>query len=345
MKPRRRFAIRSRAMAPLAALFAVALGGCRQGPPPPMDTLAPKSNLAQWIYSLFLEVTAWDAAIMLIVVAAFVLAVFFFSSRAEEGKPASSTASNLGLEIAWTVGPLLVIIMITIPTVRLIFRSQPSKAPAHALTVNVLAHQWWWEFDYGDGSGIKTANEMHIPAGRPIQLLLRSADVIHSFWVPELGGKRDVIPGQVNELMMIANVPGYYYGQCAEFCGLSHANMRFRVIVEPKQAFARWEKEQEAPPVFPKPGTVASKGAAIFDDSPCTTCHTIAGVSKGYIGPDLTHFASRTTLAAGVLKNTRANVEKWITNPDKVKPGAHMPALGLSRVQASDLAAYLESLK
>ena len=137
--------------------------------------------------------------------------------------------------------------MISVPTIRTIFRSQPAVAPAGALEIKVVAHQWWWEFDYPDGA--KTSNELHIPVNRPIRLSLESADIIHSFWVPQLGGKRDVVPGQINELTFVATVPGMYPGQCAEFCGLSHANMRFRTFVDSPDDFAKWDREQLAGPV------------------------------------------------------------------------------------------------
>ncbi|MGH7814837.1 MAG: cytochrome c oxidase subunit II [Candidatus Binataceae bacterium] len=326
------------------AAGALALAGCAGNKELPMTTLAPKSDLARWIYNLFLEVTAWDALVMAVVLVSFFLAIFFFSTRVGEATPPSATTSNLKLEIAWTVVPALILLMITVPTVRLIFRSQPAVASKGSLQIEVVAHQWWWEFDYPDG--MKTANELHLPVGREVRLNLRSADIIHSFWVPALGGKRDVIPGQINELTLIANVPGEYYGQCAEFCGLSHANMRFRVFVQKDPQFAMWMKHQLAPPVASAADTgPAAEGAKLFADSECTACHSITGVSKGYIGPNLTHFGSRTTLAAGVLKNTPANVKKWIIDPETIKPGAHMPALVESGPQLNDLVAYLESLK
>ncbi len=322
---------------------ALAIAGCSAADHP-MTTLAPKSNLAQWIQALFIDVTVWDAIILAIVVIAFILAVFVFSSRVGEAAPASTASSDLGLEIAWTLGPTLVLVMISVPTIRTIFRSQPAVAPAGALEIKVVAHQWWWEFDYPDGA--KTSNEPHIPVDRPIRLSLESADIIHSFWVPQLGGKRDVVPGQINELTFIATVPGMYPGQCAEFCGLSHANMRFRVFVDSPDDFAKWDRAQLAgPAAIPASDLLASDGAKVFANSPCTTCHMIQGVSKGYIGPDLTHFASRTTLAAGVLKNTPENVAKWIVNPQETKPGANMPALLLPGPKMNALVAYLEGLK
>lgn len=335
----------ARAIASIAMQVAIALtiAGCSETGRP-MTTLAPKSDLANWIEGLFIQVTLWDALVLTIVVVAFFLAVFVFSTRVGEAAPATTASSDLGLEIAWTLGPALILLMITIPTIRTIFRSQPLAVPAGGLDIKVVAHQWWWEFQYPDG--LKTGNELHIPINRPIRLELESGDIIHSFWVPQLGGKRDVVPGQINELTFIANTIGMYPGQCAEFCGLSHANMRFRVFVDSADDFAAWDKAQLAGPVSPPPNDqAAADGAKVFADSPCTTCHMIQGVSKGYIGPDLTHFGSRTTLAAGVLKNTPDNVAKWITNPGDIKPGANMPALLLPGPKMNALVAYLESLK
>ncbi|HTR60732.1 MAG TPA: cytochrome c oxidase subunit II [Candidatus Binataceae bacterium] len=328
------------------ALLMPVLSGCTASRELPMTTLAPKSDLADWIYHLFLEVTLWDAGILAIVLVAFVLAVFVFSTRVGEAAPPKSAASDLGLEVAWTIGPALVVLMISIPTVRTIFRSQPRIAPEGALHIKVTAHQWWWEFQYED-SGVKTANELHLPIGRPIRLDLVSADVIHSFWVPQLGGKRDVVPGQINELTFVAQIPGTYPGQCAEFCGDSHANMRFRAMVETPDQFAAWTAQQLKPPLAASQiaDPAAADGAKMFANSPCVTCHRIEGVSKGYIAPDLSHFGGRTTMAGGIMPNTPENVARWITDPQALKPGAEMPALGLRGQQLNDLVAYLESLK
>ena len=333
-----------RAALALLSAAVLALTGCEQSANLPMTTLAPKSDMAEWINHLFIEVTLWDALILVIVLVAFFLAVFVFSTRAGEAAPPSQASSDLKLEVAWTLGPALVLLMISIPTVRTIFRSQPAKAPEGSLEIKVVAHQWWWEFDYPDG--VKTANELHIPTGQPIRLHLESADIIHSFWVPQLGGKRDVVPGQINELTFIATVPGMYPGQCAEFCGLSHANMRFRTFVETPTDFAMWQKAQLAGPVPPPDNNqLVSDGEKIFATSPCTACHTVEGISKGYLGPNLTHIGSRTTIAAGVLKNDPANLEKWITDPQEIKPGANMPGLLLPGQKLDALVAYLESLK
>ncbi len=339
---RRKFALTSA----LAALVAM-VSGCARGELP-MTTLEPKSDLAQWIYRLFIEVTIWDAIVLVIVLGSFFLAIFVFSTRVGEQAPAQPSAahSDVGLEVAWTVGPSLILLFIAIPTVRTIFRSQPPVAPKGALEIKVIAHQWWWEFQYG-AQNIKTANELHIPSGTTIRLNLITADVIHSFWVPQLGAKRDVIPGQVNELTFIARVPGEYYGQCTEFCGDSHANMRFRAFVQTPEQFAAWVKDQTTTPVVADASVnaAANAGGKMFANSPCTTCHRIDGVSKGFVGPDLSHFGSRTTLAGAILPNTPENVAKWITNPGAIKPGAQMPNLGMRGKNLDDLVAYLESLK
>jgi cytochrome c oxidase subunit 2 len=324
------------------------LGGCGRDMPP-MTTMAPKSDFAEWIQRLYLQVIGWDSLILLIVVCATALAVWRYSTRSHgSGDAPPPSAEHLSLEVAWTIGPALVLLAIAIPTIRTTFRSQPAQAPANALAVKVTAHQWWWEMRYPD-LHIVTANEMHLPTERPVRILLESADVIHSFWVPALGGKRDIIPGHTNAITLVAHTPGVYFGQCAEFCGLSHANMRFRVFVETPEQFAAWSARQVGPP--PVPGrptdnaTLIEAGARLYAASPCVTCHTINGVSTQRFGPDLTHFGSRTTLAGGSLENTPENLAGWLRDPAVLKPGAQMPALGLPPQQVTEMVAYLESLK
>ncbi len=333
----------------VALAAAGALGGCRNYNPP-MNTLSTNSDLARWITSLFMQVTIWDGIIMVIVLVALLLAIFVFSSREGEPGEPSEHESDLMLELAWTVGPALILVFITVPTIHTIMKTQPTTWPADTLTVQVRAHQWWWEFDY-PGLKIQTADELHIQVNRPVHLELYSEDIIHSFWVPALGGKRDVIPGQINQITLEPNVTGEFYGQCAEFCGLSHANMRFRVVVDSAEGFRHWTAAQLAPPVEPKL-TAAADGEKIFKNAPCAICHQIRGISGfsaqynyGFRGPDLTHFASRGTMAGSILDNTPENLALWIQNPDKIKPGAQMPTLGLRGKDLHDLVAYLESLK
>jgi cytochrome c oxidase subunit II len=337
-----------RALQRLRPLWLVGLAGCA-GSVLPMSTFAPKSDFAHWIHSLYLEVIGLDSLILTIVVVALILALFRFSTRSESvPEELPVTREHLALEAAWTVGPAIVLLAIAIPTIRTTFRSQPAAAPKNALIVKVMAHQWWWEAHY-PSLGIATANEIHLPVNRPVRFELQSADVIHSFWVPALGGKQDVVPGHTNTLTLTPRVPGMYYGQCAEFCGLSHANMRFRIFVDAPQQFRAWAADQTAPaavPGRPEQGTdPVAAGARFFAASPCVTCHTIRGVSTQKVGPDLTHFASRTTFAGGTLKNTRANLAAWLRDPSTMKPGAQMPDLGLTHEQIGELIAYLDSLK
>ncbi|MGA2408914.1 MAG: cytochrome c oxidase subunit II [Candidatus Binataceae bacterium] len=331
------------------AAFTCLLTGCGSGVYP-MDTLSPKSDLAEEVTWLFKEVTILDSFVLLVVIVAWIAAIFFFSTRPGDAEAPSAKHADLYLEVGWTLIPALILLAITVPTVRAIIHTQPYDWSPDALRVRVIAHQWWWEFRYPE-QGVVTADEVHIPSGRPIHFELLSEDVIHSFFMPALGGKRDVVPGQDNQITLVAKVPGYYYGQCAEFCGASHANMRFRVIVDTPADFAQWVAHQNEPPVKPEEGDAAA-GAKIFANAPCAICHTVKGVSGfskqytyGFRGPDLTHFGSRTTLAGSILDNTPDNVALWIANPDALKPGANMPNLGMRGKDLNDLVAYLESLK
>ncbi|MBF6568084.1 MAG: cytochrome c oxidase subunit II [Candidatus Binataceae bacterium] len=316
----------------------------------PMQTFASGSDLAKWITSLYIQITIWDSIVLAIVLIVLALAIFVFSTREGDPTEPHEHESDLMLELAWTIAPALILMFITIPTVRTIMRTQPSKWPANAITVQVHAHQWWWEFDY-PGLHIATGDEVHIPINRVIHFELYSDDIIHSFWIPALGGKRDVIPGQVNQITLIPSVTGEFYGQCAEFCGLSHANMRFRMVVDTADGFKQWVAAQQAPPVEPQEAA-AKNGEKIFKNAPCAICHTVRGISGfskqydyGFRGPDLTHFGSRGTLAGSIFDNNPKNLAMWIQDPEKVKPGARMPTLGLRGTDLHDLVAYLESLK
>jgi cytochrome c oxidase subunit 2 len=314
-----------------------------------MSTVAPASDYAARILGLYYEVSVWDGLILAVVVVALGLAVWRHSTRAER-VPARLPVSreHLGLEVAWTLGPAVIVLAIAIPTIRATMRAIPARKPEGALTVRVLAHQWWWDITYPD-RGIRTANEIHLPRGRPVWFELQSADVIHSFWVPRLGGKQDVIPGHTNVLALTPATTGVFLGQCAEFCGLSHANMRLRVVVEEAADFERWVARQQAGPAVPVPagagGDPVSRGARLFATGPCVTCHAVEGVSSRRVGPDLTHFASRATFAGGTLDNTAANLAAWLRDPQAEKPGAAMPPLGLDDAQVAALVSYLRSLR
>jgi cytochrome c oxidase subunit 2 len=331
----------------LMALVA-GLAGC--SPKYPMDTLSNGSDFARRIRTMYLFINWIDFIIMLIVLGVMFAAIFWFSTRVGEPGEPSTVTSDIRLEIAWTAIPALILLFITVPTVRTIWATQPDHWPADALTIKVIAHQWWWEFQYPE-YGIVTADEVHLQAGRMVHFSMQSADIIHSFWVPTLGGKRDVVPGQINSITYTPDQIGEFYGQCVEFCGDSHANMRLRAVVQTKADFDKWIKQQQSPPVTPTEGSAAA-GAQIFANAPCAICHTVNGVSgfsKQYTGtfkgPNLTHFGSRSTLAGSILDNTPENLAKWIQDPDKIKPGANMPTLGLQGKDLNDLVAYLESLK
>jgi cytochrome c oxidase subunit 2 len=217
---------------------------------------------------------------------------------------------------------------------------------ADAVHIELTAHQFWWEARYDDAEPSRiftTANELHVPVGRPVVLTLRAADVIHSVWVPSLHGKKDLIPGRESTLAFRADRAGVYRGQCAEFCGTSHANMLLRLVVEPTDAFERWVASERAPAV--EPSSAAADGKAVYARSACVGCHTIAGVSTGVLGPNLTHVGSRATIAAGLLPNTKATLTAWIRDAPALKPGAKMPPLGLGEADADAIAEYLLSLK
>jgi cytochrome c oxidase subunit II len=309
----------------------------------PMTTVIPKSDFGKAIHDLFMLISWWTLAIFILVEGALLYACWRFRDQPGVSMPKQVHGHTI-LELSWTIAFAVILLIIGIPTIRVIFRTQEAPAAtADALRVDVAGRQWWWQFDY-PGLKISTANELHLPAGRMVDFHLNAPDVIHSFWTPQLGGKRDVVPRRVNRLVLTPDTPGEYPGQCAEYCGESHANMRFRVVVHAPANFDRWVATQQAPAAEPT-DELAKQGQALFGQLPCVGCHTIRGVSGGAIGPDLTHYGSRTTLAAGLVANTVENVQRWLMNPQQVKPGVLMPNLGLTAEQARALTAYLMSLK
>jgi cytochrome c oxidase subunit 2 len=212
------------------------------------------------------------------------------------------------------------------------------------LVIEVIGHQWWWEVNYPD-QGFVTANEIHIPVGEPVQVQLIAADVIHSFWVPELHGKLDLVPGQTNTLWLEADTVGEYRGLCAEFCGIQHAKMLFVVVAEPREEFDAWAAAQQEPAPQPA-GELAQQGLVVFTDAGCNDCHTVRGTAaEGELGPDLTHFASRLTIGAGVYPNDRETLASWVLDPHTLKEGNLMPATSLSETELEALLAYLELLE
>lgn len=247
----------------------------------------------------------------------------------------------------WIVGGGVILSSILVVAVFLLTLSAmraTSLAPtADGITVDVTGHQWWWQMEY-PGEGVVTANELHLPVDVPVQLRLTSADVIHSFWVPEIGGKIDLLPDGVNTYVIQADEPGTYQGVCAEFCGLQHARMRFVAVAMPPDQFRMWA-ERQGQPAPPPSGAAAERGLDVFERE-CGECHTVQGTAaRGQKGPDLTHLASRRTLGAGTLENTSENLRNWIEDPHRYKEGVEMPAVELDQAELDDLVAYLEGLE
>ncbi len=307
----------------------------------PQSIWRPAGVQGQAQADLFLWIILWAAIVAFVVFTAFFFVVFRYRHRRGAPLPAQ-LHGNTRVEIAWTIAPAIILALIAVPTVQLIFTEQ-APAPANALVVDVNGHQWWWDFQYPEYN-IETGNLAVIPVNRPVKFNLNSVDVLHSFWVPRLGGKRDVLPGNKNFLVLEAKETGLFGGQCAEFCGASHALMLFKVQVVTEAEFEAWVRQQQQPAAVPPAGTPAAAGAAIFQRA-CLSCHAVTpGISQNNIGPSLAHFGSRPEVA-GFLPNTTDNVIRWLRNPQAVKPGALMPNLELTAQEARDLAAYLEQLK
>ncbi|MCZ6646117.1 MAG: cytochrome c oxidase subunit II [SAR324 cluster bacterium] len=324
---------------PALAFSMLALAGCfGEGI---QTTVDPKSDATQIIQDLYVLVTWIDIGIFIAVFVPLIYALWRFRDK-KTGEIPKQVHGNVILELTWTIVPAILLVFIAVPTWVGIFRAY-SPPTDDAFKVEAIGHQWWWEFNYPN-HGIVTANELHIPVHTDIVVDTFSKDVIHSIWMPKLAAKIDTLPGHVNTVWFNAREEGYYYGQCAEFCGISHANMRFRIIVESEEKFKAWMANQSKPPVAE--GADAKAGQRLFAQKACVACHTIKGVpgAVGVIGPNLNDLKTRTTLASGILKNTPANLARWIRNPQKIKPGALMVLpVPVNEQEASQLAAYLLS--
>ncbi len=303
------------------------------------SVFAANSPQAQAIARLFYFDLALTAAVFLTVALLVFYAVARFRQRPGAREP-SQDEGNPKLEVMWTVVPGLVLTALFIATAHAMSIINPPVRERQP-DVLVVAHQWWWEYHYPK-SGVLTANELHLPAATRLLIKLESADVIHDFWVPDLGAKMDAIPGHPNYLWLTPLRPGTYLGTCAEFCGSEHALMGIRVIIEPPDAFAAWERLQTQVSEKPTQGPAAT-GAQLFQEKTCQSCHAIAGSeAAGKVGPDLSHVGSRQTLAAGVLANDLDNLTRWILWPQRYKPKCHMPNLRLAEGEARAIALYLE---
>jgi cytochrome c oxidase subunit 2 len=315
-----------------------------------LSPFTPHSPQAAAIASLFKDTLGVCGAVFLLVTLLVAWCVIRF--RARGGADPAQVEGHTGLEIAWTIAPILVLGVLLFLTVGAMNASDPPVDRDPDITI--IGHQWWWEVRYA--SGAVTANEIHIPTGKALIFRLESADVTHDFWVPELGRKMDATPGHPTSIWLEADDPGTYVGTCAEYCGVEHAWMRIRVVAEPPDAFAAWERHELTPaPVASEDR--AQRGAALFSSMSCIGCHRIGGTSPGAssstiadgkgarFAPDLTHLAERATLGAGVLANNPTNLALWLKDPQAIKTGCHMPNAQLTQAQTTELVAYFETLK
>jgi cytochrome c oxidase subunit 2 len=308
----------------------------------------PLSQPAQEIKETSFLVLVVCAVIFIVVGGLLVYSIVRFRHRAgdEASEPPQVYGSNQ-IELAWTVMPILIVFVLILVTSRTIADIQNRKPPPGAVQATVVGHQWWWEIRYPE-LGIVTANELHVPAStvdsrQPTFLKLLSADVAHSFWVPQLAGKTDLIPNRENRMWIEPTKPGTYLGNCAEYCGTQHARMLIRVIVQSPDEFVRWVKDQQQ---SASEDTSAAEGRKAFLANSCVNCHTIRGTSaQGKFGPDLTHLMSRETLAAGAVPNTADNLRQWVRDPQKAKVGCLMPNMQMTDQEVDQLVAYLQTLK
>lgn len=310
----------------------------------------PATPHAGQIRDLFFLVLAITGAIFVVVEGLLVYCIVRFRRRPREvSQEPPQIYGSRPVEVAWTTAPLLVVFVLFLVVFRSLAELRQHHPPEDAERVRVIGHQWWWEFDFPDAGAI-VANELHLPLAsgeKPIaiSLELESADVIHSFWVPRLSGKTDVVPGRINRMWFETESAGEFLGQCAEYCGVQHGNMLLRVVVEPEEDFRRWLAGQSAP-AFLSEEQNAAEGRRIFLSLACVNCHAIRGTpAKGTFGPDLTHLMSRKTLAAGAILNDAANLRKWLDDPQVAKPGCNMPDMHLSPEQIERLVDFLSTLK
>ena len=316
----------------------------------PTNIFAPSSTPSDYLYRLALLTLAVTGAIFVVVAGMLIYVAVTYRSRLGDTSEPPQVYGSRHLELAWTVLPVLIVMVLFLSSARVIHAVQDAHKPKDAVEVVVVAHQYWWEYRYPQ-YGFVTANEMHIPVSDPQHptptfMTLLSADTNHDFWVPRLAGKTDLIPNHPNSMWMEPHEAGLFLGQCNEYCGRSHALMLLRVYVQPRQEFDRWVKAQlqtELP--LQTLSHEAAEGRKVFGRTACIDCHAIAGtIADGRFGPELSHLMSRETIAAGIAPNNAQNLRAWIQNPDALKPGARMPAMGLSDQELDEVTAYMMAL-
>jgi cytochrome c oxidase subunit 2 len=308
----------------------------------------PHSTPADSIVHLSYFVLAVTGLIFLLVFGLLTYVIVKFrNSLSDDKREPPQVYGSTQIELAWTVIPILIVVVLFLATARVIHAIQDARKPAAAVEVTAIGHQFWWEFRY-PAIGVVTANELHIPVSDPAHptptfLKLPSADTDHSFWVPQLAGKTDLIPNRVNEMWMDPHQTGIFLGQCAQYCGTQHAKMLLRVSVESAEDFQAWVSSQKQPA---NQDEKQIAGKRVFEATACVNCHAVAGTNAtGHFGPDLTHLMSRRTIAAGAAENTTENLHLWIQNPEAIKPGSLMPAMKLSDADLDALVRYLETLQ
>lgn len=304
---------------------------------------------AEQIAELLVYFTAVSAVVYLAVIAALVWSLRRKRAQAEfQDDAARAAADRKSRHIIGAATAFGIVVLITLALADFFVQRSLSAHPADAIRIIVTGHQYWWEVEYDDpqpSQRVRTANELHIPVGRPVELVLTSRDVIHSFWLPSISGKKDLIPGHTTTEVLHAAKPGVFTGQCAEFCGLQHAKMRLVVHAVQPDEYERWRQAQLQPARQPATDE-ERRGQSVFVNSSCVLCHAIQGTdAAATVGPDLTHLASRTTLAAGTLDNTPGNLSTWILTPHSLKPGVQMPATPLAPADLAALTRYLSSLQ
>ena len=312
------------------------------------NIFAPETTPARSIFDLSMFVLAICGTIFVVVGTLLVYSVTKF--RATSTNAAREPAQVYGstqIELAWTIIPILIVVVLFLATARVIHAIQDAPKPTTAIEVTAVGHQFWWEFRY-PGLGIVTANELHIPVSDPARptptfLKLLSADTDHSFWIPQLGGKTDLIPNHPNSMWMDPHRTGIFLGQCAQYCGTQHAKMLLRVSVDSREDFEAWVRAQKQPAIQDEK---VAAGRRVFESTACINCHAINGTAaNGRFGPDLTHLMGRRTIASGAAENTTEQLRLWIQNPDAIKPGSLMPAMKLSDAELDELVRYMETLR
>jgi len=314
------------------------------------NIFAPESTPAKSIFDLSLFVLSITGLIFVVVFGLLAYSVVKFRSKAADaGREPPQVYGSTQIETAWTVIPILIVAVLFLASSRVIHSVQDAPEPATALDVTAIGHQYWWEFRYPK-LGIVTANELHIPVSDPARptptfLKLLSADTDHSFWIPQLAGKTDLIPNHPNSMWMDPQRTGIFLGQCAQYCGTQHAKMLLRVSVDTPEDFAAWVRGQQQTAAQDEDEKVVA-GKRVFESTACINCHAISGTAaNGRFGPDLTHLMSRRTIASGAAENTPDNLRLWIQEPDAIKPGSLMPAMKLSDEDLDALVRYMETLR